>query len=75
MKFPICVLTKDEAYNEMLNICNSIYIARNISMNGFEALSALGSLDELFRTIEYTGDIEKKYELLNDCALEVASYD
>lgn len=42
----------------MLDICNAIYMARNISMSQDGILSELAKIDRLFRTVEY----QEQYE-------------
>lgn len=74
MKLPICVLDKDEAFEAMFQILSKIYGARNIWLSESDILAALKENDRLFRTVEYTGDIERRKELLEEAAKEIASH-
>ena len=41
----------------MLDICNAIYIARNISLSNDNIIAQLEKIDSLFRTIEHEEEI------------------
>jgi hypothetical protein len=73
VKIPIHILNKDEAFTQMHEICADIYFYRNIVPDAKKVLEAIQRIDQLFATLEYDGDIEKEYQLMNDCAIEVSN--
>jgi len=72
MNTPLYMLTKDEQYDKMFDICAKLYLARNITMDLKEVYNQLGNIDTIFRTVEYDGHIQREIEILNEVGEEIA---
>lgn len=64
-------LTKDEAFQEMHDICTQIYGARNIWLSSEDILEQLKRIDKMFRDCNFTGYDEDKKRLMDECAKEI----
>lgn len=73
MNTPIFLLSQDEGYEKMHTICAKIYGARNIWLKNDDILDALKNIDQLFRTVEYSGDMEKRMDILDSAAQEIST--
>jgi hypothetical protein len=58
----------------MYEICSKIYGARNIWLKNEDILDALKEIDGLFRTVEYTGEMEGRMKLMEEAAKEISQY-
>jgi len=62
MKKRISDFSSDEQRTILIDICNGIYIARNISLSHADILDELGKIDSLFRTVEYEEEYKEDDE-------------
>lgn len=68
-------LTKDEAFQEMRDICVQIYGARNIWLSNEDILEQFKRIDKVFRDCNFTGYDEEKVRKLDEAAEEVSMLD
>ncbi len=55
MKYhPIATHSKERQLEILTDICNAIYIARNITLNNDYLIEKLKDIDSLFKTVEYS---------------------
>lgn len=52
--------TSEEQRTLLMDICNRIYIARNISLSHESIMEEFKKIDSLFRTMEVESDLEEK---------------